>query len=849
MAVNVFELYAKLGLDTSEYDTGLTTAKSSASKFGSKVGSVVKSGLKVATAAVAAGTAGVLAFAKSSIDTGKDFDTAMSQVAATMGTTVDQIGNIKEKAKEMGATTAFTATEAAEGMNILAQSGLKAEEQISTIEPVLNLASAGAMNLASSASYVTGAVKGFGDEMDNAQYYADLMAKGATLANTDVSALGEALSGASATANKYGQEADSVTLSLLRLAEQNVTGSEATTALNRAMADLYTPTTEAKTALDELGISCYDVATGKARDFNDIVNELNEAMSGMTDEQRNATAATIFTTYGLQAFNKMTGTSTEKLDEFKKGLSDATGSAAQQAATQLDNLAGDLTLMDSALDGLKLSFYDTFDDAPREVVQTATKYIEQLNNALNAGGYEGFFDELSNVAEDASQKIAGKIPQIVAVGGKLAIGLAKGVVQAIPTVASSAAGLISGFIDQIAEKGPDAVSETTNTVGKYVPQVMQSIAGFIGENAPKLVDAAVDMISTFASGIPEGLPALLAQVLPTVLSFSEGLKDNAGKLIDAGLNLLMSLAEGIANSLPVLIEYVPKIITNIADIINENAPKLIVTAGVIILKLAEGLIKAIPTLIKNIPAIIKAIVSVWTAFNWLNLGKSVVESIKKAIDKLPDTAKAIIKKAVDGIKSTFTGGGIGNVVKTVINGVKTTISNGMTAAKNAVTSVLDGIRNAFQNKLDTAKNVVSSAINKIKGLFKFSWSLPKLKLPHPYISGKFSLNPPSVPSFGIRWYKKAMAQPYLLNDATIFGASGNTLLGGGEAGSEMIVGTQTLKDMISEGNGDIAEALAALADTLSVDNLAKAFIKALAASGFAIKLDNREVGRLVRRYV
>lgn len=334
-----------------------------------------------------------------------------------------------------------------------------------------------------------------------------------------------------------------------------------------------------------------------------------------------------------------------------------------------------------------------------------------------------------------------------------------------------------------------------------------------------------------------------------ILSFSEGLKDNAGKLIDAGLNLLLSLAEGIANSLPVLIEYIPQIITNIADIINENAPKLILTAGVILLKLGEGLIKAIPTLIKNIPNIIQAIVSVWTAFNWLNLGKSVVESIKKGLKELPKKAKEIIKNAVDGIKNTFKGGGIGNVVKTVIDGVKNTFKSGMTAVKSAVTSVLDGIRSAFQNKLDTVKNIVSSAINKIKGFFKFSWSLPKLKLPHPYISGKFSLNPPSVPSFGIRWYKKAMAQPYLLNDATIFGASGNTLLGGGEAGSEMIVGTQTLKDMISEGNGDIAEALAALADTLSVDNLAKAFIKALAASGFVIKLDNREVGRLVRRYV
>lgn len=139
-----------------------------------------------------AGSAAAVAFTKTSIDAGMNFDTAMSQVAATMGTTVDKIGNVKAKAEEMGRTTKYTATEAAEGMNILAQAGLSADEQISGIGTVLNLASAGAMSLEESASYTAGAVKGFGDSMSNASYYADLMAKGATLANTDVRGLGEA---------------------------------------------------------------------------------------------------------------------------------------------------------------------------------------------------------------------------------------------------------------------------------------------------------------------------------------------------------------------------------------------------------------------------------------------------------------------------------------------------------------------------------------------------------------------------------------------------------------------------------------------------------------------------------
>ena len=215
-------------------------------------------------------TEAVAGLAKSAIEVGSNFESAMSQVAATMGITVDEINAgsssfemLKEKAKEMGASTKFTATQAAEGLNILAMAGLSAEEAVAGIDTVLSLAAAGAMSLDDAATYVTGSVKAFSDNMDNAGYYADLMAKGATLANTNVKALGEAMTGVGATAASYGQSADSLTLSLLRLAEQNITGSEAATAMNRAMMDLYTPTDKAKVELERLGIAVYD-ADGNA---------------------------------------------------------------------------------------------------------------------------------------------------------------------------------------------------------------------------------------------------------------------------------------------------------------------------------------------------------------------------------------------------------------------------------------------------------------------------------------------------------------------------------------------------------------------------------------------------------
>lgn len=321
---------------------------------------------------------------KECIVSSADFEQAMSQVAATMGVSKESISELSEFAKKMGAETSFSAVEAAEGLNILAMSGLSAAEQISALPQVLDLAAAGSMDMATAAKYVTGSVKGFSDSMENAGYYADLMAKGATMANTDVSGLGAALSSTAATATSYGQAADSVTLSLLRLAEQNITGEEAATKLNRAMADLYTPTKEAKAALDGLGISCYDFATGDARDFNDIVDEMSAALSGMSQEQANTLKNTIFTTNGLNAFNKMTVSTTETVNKFWNGISNAKGSAASQAQTQLDNLNGSLTILSSAMEGLRIAVGDEFSEEIQGLVNMGTDLVSEITAFVKA---------------------------------------------------------------------------------------------------------------------------------------------------------------------------------------------------------------------------------------------------------------------------------------------------------------------------------------------------------------------------------------------------------------------------------------------------------------------------------
>lgn len=491
MAVNMGTAVAYLELDSSKFQKGFKSAYNDLKVFGDKsataeqkfkglssafstVGSVMSRSVTLPLAGVGA----------AALKAGTDFESAMSQVAATMGTTTDKIQNLSKFAQHMGATTAFSATQAAEGLNVLAQSGLTAEEQMQALPEVLNLAAAGNLSLADSSTYVVGTLKGFGKGMDEAKRVTDLVAKGATMANTDVRGLGTALSSSSATAKSYGQNMDSVTLSLLRLAEQNVTGEEAATALNRAMMDLYTPTSTAKKALDELKVSVYDTQ-GNARDFNDVVDELNGKLSGMSEEERNAYKNTIFTTYGLQAFNKMTVSSTEKVNDFKEGLKDANDSALKQAQTQLDNLKGDITLFKSALEGAGIVISNV-------LIPNIRNFIQWLTNLVTK------FNELS----EKQQEFIVKAGIVVAAVGPILLVMSRlvGAVSGVMGAFTGLKGMLFGY-DKIIKRGNFVLGETVEYV-KHIPGLLETTGtSFMALIVPILAVVAVigTLVAMFAT--------------------------------------------------------------------------------------------------------------------------------------------------------------------------------------------------------------------------------------------------------------------------------------------------------------------------------------------------------------
>lgn len=271
----------------------------------------------------------------------------------------------------------------------------------------------------------------------------------------------------------------------------------------------------------------------------------------------------------------------------------------------------------------------------------------------------------------------------------------------------------------------------------------------------------------------------------------EAIKSAFGTAIEAIKGFFSGLVEGVSaawdticNAIQVAIMFIGEILSAAVQIIAlpftfiwENCKEIITAAWEAIKGFVSSALEAISSTIS----------SIWNAI--VGFLSPILDGIKSKFTTIFNAIKSTITTIFDSIKST---------VSTVMNAIKTAITSSIEAAKNTVSNLLNGIKTTFSTVFNGIKSFLSPVVDWLKGIFNFNWSLPKIKLPHFKISGSFSLNPPSVPHFGIEWYKKAMDDGMILNQPTIFGYNpkSNRYLAGGEAGSETVVGTESLKEMI-----------------------------------------------------
>lgn len=389
--MNLFELVATLTLDSSEYDRALMAAKGSTVKAGDgMVKAIGKTKKAISVAALGMGAA-IGAFGVASVKTGMEFDSAMSQVAATMGMTMSDMekqvgsvdlawgsfsGNLRDYAQEMGAHTKFSATEAAEALNYMALAGYDAQKSMEMLPPVLSLAAAGNMELATASDMVTDASSALGLSQEQTVAMVDQMAAAASKSNTSVEQLGSAMLTVGGTAKVLSGGTTELSTALGILADNGTKGAEGGTALRNILTAIQGDKFE--DTFGEMGVSAYD-AEGNLRSLKDVFGDMNVALEGMTDEQKTDIINKTFNARDLKNVNALLGTSAQRWDELSAAIEDSEGAAQQMADTQLDNLAGDITLLKSAFEGLKISVSDQLTPAFRVLVQGLTWAIDHAS--------------------------------------------------------------------------------------------------------------------------------------------------------------------------------------------------------------------------------------------------------------------------------------------------------------------------------------------------------------------------------------------------------------------------------------------------------------------------------------
>ena len=333
------------------------------------------------------------------LDVGMSFEAAMSSVEALSGASGSSLEALSDKAKELGSSTAFTATEAADALGNMALAGWDTQQMLGGIDGVLQLAAAGGMELAAASDAVAGYLAAFGMEASESARLADVMAYAQANSKTTTQQLSEAYGTCATNMTSAGQEMETTTALLEGLAKVNNTGSAAGTKLSAVMAQITAKMKDGKIAIGNTKVEVLD-ANGNFRDMIDIVADIEKALDGMGGGMRSTALATTFNRTSLNGLNDLLKVGSDQIRKYREGLENCSGAAADMAATMQDNLQGKVTILQSALEGLGVSAYEKFSGPMQGAVEKATGIIEQLTEKMNNGELGRAFESLAESLGD-----------------------------------------------------------------------------------------------------------------------------------------------------------------------------------------------------------------------------------------------------------------------------------------------------------------------------------------------------------------------------------------------------------------------------------------------------------------
>lgn len=498
---------------------------SAAQKAMKTFGKIASTGLKGTVTAVTAVSGAISAVGGYAIKTGAEFESAMSRVQAISGATGKEFDALKQQAMELGASTAFSASEAAEGMENLASAGFNTNEIMAAMPGMLDLAASSGEDLASSADIAASTLRGFGLEAEQAGHVADVLAKNAADTNAAVADTGEAMKYAAPVAHNFGISMEECAAAIGIMSDAGIKGGQAGTSLRGALSRLAKPTDDMKEIMNKLGLEFFD-SNGKMISLTEQTKMLSEKMSNLTDEERNNALVTLYGQESLSGMLALVQAGSNKIASLTESYKNCDGAAAEMAKTMQDNLKASLEQVGGAAETFGIKVYESMSDDLKSAADTASESINQITDAFENGGLKGAVEEAGDVFAELSVDVANQAPKMVDSAVTFIQAFVGGIYDNRKQLISSAGVVASTITEGLAELLPTSVREPLENT---IDEIEESFSN------GGLKDA-VKTVSTTIENFGKGVSSVAKVALPP---FTKGV-DLLGRNLDKVVPVLVA---------------------------------------------------------------------------------------------------------------------------------------------------------------------------------------------------------------------------------------------------------------------------------------------------------------------
>ncbi len=757
----------RLQQEAATTNTALSKIDVAGQKMETVGNSIAGAGKKMMGVTTVIGGVGVAA-----VKTAADFDSAMSQVAAVSGATGKDFDALRNKAREMGAKTKFSATEAAEAMNYMAMAGWKTEDMLDGIEGVMNLAAASGEDLATTSDIVTDALTAFGLSAKDSGHFADILAAASSNANTNVSMMGETFKYCAPIAGALGLSAEDTAEAIGLMANAGIKSSQAGTALRTIMNNLAGDVKISGKAIGDVTIATTN-ADGSMRDLSDILADCRSAFGNLTESEKAQAAESLVGKNAMSGFLALMNAGQGDIDKLSSAIDNCDGSAEKMAMTMQDNLAGQLTILKSQLQELAISFGDILMPAIRSIVSKLQGFVDKLNGmdegtkrtivtiALLVASIGpllviiGTAISKIGVAMQGFVKLANSISKLkIAIQGGTGVlgklgGALGGISAPVLAVVAVIAVLVAAFVHlwKTNEGFRDAIIGTWTRIKDTISGFCQGIVDRLNALGFQFTDI-VDVLKTVWDGfcqvlapIFEGVFNNIANILSTVTGIITGILDVFIGIFTGNWSQAWTGVKEIFSS---IWNGISSFFTNILNVIKGVADVVLGWFGTSwnevwtnIKTFFEGIWNGIATFfttiwetLKNVVTVgIMAIGSILSAafdiitlpfrFIWENCKEiiiSVWDVIKSKVITVIHAVASVISTVMNAIKTVFSTvwNAIKTVVTTVVNAIKSVVTTVFNAIKNTATTVWNAIKTAVTTPVNAIKSSVTTVFNSVK---------------------------------------------------------------------------------------------------------------------------------------